>query len=55
MDDTQLQLVKKEVENIEAHDGHGEVVIKVKNGYFWRILVTTDKILTNNKKPAKVK
>jgi len=40
----QLEMVKEAIEKIEA-EGHGEVVVKIKNGYIWRILTVNDKLL----------
>lgn len=48
MNESQLQLIKEEIEKIEAL-GHGEVTFKVKNGYIWRILSTSDTLLTDKK------
>lgn len=41
MDTETLEFIKKEIEKIEAK-GFGEVVVKVKNGYIFRLLVTED-------------
>jgi len=48
MNESQSQIVRDEIEKIEAL-GHGEVTIKIKNGYIWRILSTNDTLLTQNK------
>lgn len=44
MDKETLELIKKNIEEIEA-GGHGEVVVKIKNGFVFRILITQDKLL----------
>ena len=36
-----LQNIKEKIERLEEK-GHGEVVVKIKNGYVWRILDTRD-------------
>ena len=53
MNESQLQMVKEEIEKIESQ-GHGEVTIKIKNGYVWRVLSTKDNLidLTEHKKGA---
>ncbi len=44
MDNQTLVDIKQKIEEVEA-SGHGEVVIKIKNGYVWRVLQTFDKKL----------
>ena len=41
MKESELQLIKEKVEKIESH-GFGEVTIKIKNGYIWRVIATED-------------
>ena len=40
-----IELIKEKVEKVEVV-GHGEVVIKIKNGYVWRILSTLDELVS---------
>lgn len=40
-----LEFIKKQVEQIEADPKHGEVIIKVKNGYVHRVIASPDYML----------
>lgn len=42
-----LEFIKEQIEAIEKH-GHGEVVIKIKNGVVYRVLPTPDYLLARN-------
>jgi len=39
-----LENIKDKIEKLEER-GHGEVVIKIKNGHVWRILDTCDELI----------
>ena len=41
MDKEELEYIQKKVEEVEKL-GHGEIIIKVKNGFIWRVLQTFD-------------
>ena len=45
MDNETLKLIKEKILEIEKL-GHGEVVIKIKNGTVYRILATEDKLVS---------
>jgi len=40
--------IDKRITQVEA-SGHGEVTIKVRNGYVWRILTTEDDLMENGR------
>ncbi len=44
MDNKKLSLVKTAIEFVEKK-GHGEVIIKIKNGVIYRVLTTEDKLV----------
>ncbi len=44
MEEYILKDIIGKIEQVEK-SGHGEVVIKIKNGYVWRVLVTYDTIV----------
>ena len=44
-----LEFIKKEIEKIETH-GHGEVVIKIKNGFTYRVIPSFDYLLDKREK-----
>jgi len=44
MDTKTLEFIKEEIEKIEAH-GHGEVIIKIKNGFVYRVISSLDYLL----------
>jgi len=47
MDTKTLEKVKEKIERISVQ-GHGEVIVKIKNGHIWRILATEDELLDKN-------
>ena len=44
MEASVLENIKEKIAQVES-DGHGEVIIKIKNGHVWRILQTYDTLL----------
>ena len=44
MTDKELESLREQIEEIESH-GHGEVIVKVKNGYIHRVLSTKDTLV----------
>ena len=49
MDTKTLEFIKQEIEKVEAH-GHGEVVVKVKNGFVYRVIPSPDYLLDKKEK-----
>ncbi len=45
MDSKVKEDIEKKIEDIEKQ-GHGEVVIKIKNGVIYRVLKTEDELIT---------
>jgi hypothetical protein len=43
-DTTTIKLIEEKIKFVEAQ-GFGEVTVKVKNGYPWRLIVTCDTII----------
>ena len=41
----ELELIKEKIDAIKKL-GHGEVVVKIKNGIIYRILVVEDRLIT---------
>ncbi len=39
-----LQSIKEKIESVEKK-GHGEIIVKIKNGHVWRILSTEDELI----------
>tara|TARA_Y100000310_G_C20138713_1_gene559245 strand:- start:353 stop:505 length:153 start_codon:yes stop_codon:yes gene_type:complete len=48
MNEQDMQDIREKVERVEKQ-GHGEVVVKIKNGFIYRILVTEDSLVSNSK------
>ena len=44
MNKEELKKVEEEIDKVEAHR-HGEIVLKIKNGYVYRIIQTYDTLL----------
>ena len=44
MIDKELKLIKEKIDAVKGL-GHGEVVIKIKNGIVYRVLTTEDKLV----------
>jgi len=44
MTDKELESLREQIEEIETH-GHGEVIVKVKNGYIYRIICSKDTLV----------
>ena len=51
--DNSIRIIEHKIEQIKKK-GHGEVVIKIKNGYIWRILTTEDDFYESLDKKVKV-
>ena len=45
MNDKTLQFIKEQVELIEDNPKHGEVILKIKNGYVYRVVPSPDYLL----------
>ena len=45
MNQTSLRLLLEEKIDQVKKQGHGEVIIKIRNGYVWRVLTTEDNLL----------
>ena len=45
-DSATIKLIEDKIQRVEA-EGFGEVIVKIKNGWIYRILVTTDMLIEN--------
>mgnify|MGYP001590217081 CR=1 FL=1 len=49
MEEDVRKLLEQKIAQIEKH-GHGEVVVKIRNGQVWRLLTNEDTLLLNKVK-----
>ena len=50
MDTETLEFIKKEIEAIEKKPKHGEVTVKIKNGFVYRVIPSPDYLLDKKEK-----
>lgn len=49
MEESTLEFIKLKIEQVEK-ESHGEVIIKIKNGYVYRVLATCDTMVKDSVK-----
>ncbi len=50
MENKTLEFIREQIEKIEKEPKHGEVIVKIRNGYVYRVIPSPDYLLDSKVK-----